>query len=109
MISRSEFDETICEYNDKYHEMDKAIKARGKVMDHQRNKVTDYRERFCNIQHENDNLKYELDKETKYSESLTSELKDLKFKFKNVCDKLKAKDEAVAEIVDKFKNDKAAA
>ena len=83
--------------------MDKAIKVRDKIIEDQRNKVSDYRERFYDIQHENDNLKYELEKESKYSESLTSELKDLKFKFKNVCDKLKAKDEAVAEIVDKFK------
>ena len=109
MISKSEFDETIREYNDKYYEMDKAIKVRDKIIEDQRNKVSDYRERFYDIQHENDNLKYELEKESKYSESLTSELKDLKFKFKNVCNELKAKDEAVAEIVDTIKNDKTAA
>ena len=49
MISRSEFQEIIREYNEKYYELDNAIKARDKVIDDQRNKVSDYRERFYNI------------------------------------------------------------
>ena len=62
MISRSEFEETIREYNEKYYELDNAIKARDKVIDDQRNKVSDYRERFYNIQHENYDLREGLKK-----------------------------------------------
>ena len=109
MISRSEFEETIREYNEKYYELDNAIKARDKVIDDQRNKVSDYRERFYNIQHENDDLRYELEREKKYSETILKDFHDLKSNLQKAQEELKAKDDAVTEIVDKFTNDKATA
>ena len=100
MISQSEFEETIKEYNDKYYEMDKAIVARDKMIDNLKYKVTDYRERFYSEQHDNDDLKFELEKENKNSDKLIKDLNDLKAHLKDANSKIKSKDEAMADIVE---------
>ena len=109
MISQSEFEETIKEYNDNYYEMDKAIAARDKMIDNLKYKVTDYRERFYSEQHDNDDLKFELEKENKNSDKLIKDLNDLKAHLKDTNSKIKSKDEAMADIVDKYTTDKAVA
>ena len=49
-----EYEKVIGEYKSKFTELDKAIAARDKVIDDLRKKVTEFRNKFYDIQHEND-------------------------------------------------------
>ena len=49
-----EYEKVIDEYKSKFKELDKAIAARDKVIDDLRKKVTEFRNKFYDIQHEND-------------------------------------------------------
>ena len=49
-----EYEKVISEYKSKFTELDKAIAARDKVIDDLRRKVTEFRNKYYDIQHEND-------------------------------------------------------
>ena len=49
-----EYEKVIGEYKSKFTELDKAIAARDKVIDDLRRKVTEFRNKYYDIQHEND-------------------------------------------------------
>ena len=55
-MDSNHYEKVISEYKSKFTELDKAIAARDKLIDDLRKKVTEYRNKFYDIQHENDDL-----------------------------------------------------
>ena len=55
-MDSNQYEKVISEYKTKFTELDKAIAARDKVIDDLRKKVTEFRNKFYNIQNENDDI-----------------------------------------------------
>ena len=102
MPTKDELIDLISEYKEKYHEMDKAIAARDKIIDDQREKIEEYREKYYDQLYDNDGLKLDI---TDIRKELNTALKDklaVLEQLKDAKKEIKINDEVHSEKIAKF-------
>ena len=102
MPTKDELIDLISEYKEKYHEMDKAIAARDKIIDDQREKIEAYREKYYDQLYDNDGLKLDItDIRKELNTALKGKLAVLE-QLKDAKEEIKINDEVHSEKFAKF-------